>query len=65
MYFLTVGDSLRLCYSPLSVVFMRLLLCSCDYEECLPLRYKNPVRTSQETHYVSATGPSQLMLGTI
>jgi hypothetical protein len=23
---------------------------------------KNPVRTSQETHYVSATEPSQLML---
>jgi hypothetical protein len=24
--------------------------------------YKNPVRTSQETHYVSATKPSRLML---
>jgi hypothetical protein len=24
--------------------------------------YKNPVRTSQETHYVSATNPNQLML---
>jgi hypothetical protein len=34
----------------------------CDYEECRILGYKNPVRTSQETHYVSATEPSRLML---
>jgi hypothetical protein len=33
-----------------------------DYEECPLLGYKNPVRTSQETHYVSATEPSRLML---
>jgi hypothetical protein len=33
-----------------------------DYEECRLLGYKPPVRTSQETHYVSATEPSQLML---
>jgi hypothetical protein len=33
-----------------------------DYEECRLLGYKNPVHTSQETHYVSATEPSQLML---
>jgi hypothetical protein len=33
-----------------------------DYEECRLLGYKNPVRTSQEKHYVSATGSSQLML---
>jgi hypothetical protein len=33
-----------------------------DYEECRLLGYKNPVRTSQETHYVSATEFSQLML---
>jgi hypothetical protein len=33
-----------------------------DYEECRLLRYENPVRTSQETHYVSATELSQLML---
>jgi hypothetical protein len=26
-----------------------------DYEECRLLRYKNPLRTPQETHYVSAT----------
>jgi hypothetical protein len=32
------------------------------YEECRLLRYKNPVRTSQETHYVSATESNQLML---
>jgi hypothetical protein len=36
-----------------------------DYEECRLLGYKNPVRTSQETHYVSATEPSRLMLFTI
>jgi hypothetical protein len=33
-----------------------------DYEECRLLRYKNPVRTSQETNYVSTTEPSRLML---
>jgi hypothetical protein len=33
-----------------------------DYKECRLLGYKTPVRTSQETHYVSATEPSQLML---
>jgi hypothetical protein len=25
-----------------------------DYEECRLVRHKSPVRTSQETHYVSA-----------
>jgi hypothetical protein len=33
-----------------------------DYEECRLLGYKNPVRTSQETHHVSTTESSQLML---
>jgi hypothetical protein len=33
-----------------------------DYEECHLLWYKNPVRTSQKTHYISATESSQLML---
>jgi hypothetical protein len=33
-----------------------------DYEECRLLGYKNPVLTSHETHYVSATEPSRLML---
>jgi hypothetical protein len=33
-----------------------------DYEECRLLRHKTPVRTSQKTHYVSATEPSRLML---
>jgi hypothetical protein len=33
-----------------------------DYEECRLLGEKTPVRTSQETHYVSATEPSQLIL---
>jgi hypothetical protein len=32
------------------------------YEECRLLGYKIPVRTSQETHYVSVTESSQLML---
>jgi hypothetical protein len=32
-----------------------------DYEECCLLGYKNPVRTSQETHYISTTSPSSLM----
>jgi hypothetical protein len=34
----------------------------CDYEEWRLLGYKNPVRTSQETHYVSATEYSRIML---
>jgi hypothetical protein len=33
-----------------------------NYEECRLLGYKNPVRTSQETHYFSTTEPSRLML---
>jgi hypothetical protein len=31
-------------------------------EECRLLGYKNPVRTSQETHYVSAIESSRLLL---
>jgi hypothetical protein len=33
-----------------------------DYEECHLLGHTTPVRTSQETHYVSTTESSQLML---
>jgi hypothetical protein len=33
-----------------------------DYDECRLLGYKTPIRTSQETHYVPATGPSWLMM---
>jgi hypothetical protein len=33
-----------------------------DYEERRLLGYKNPVRTSQETQYVSTTELSQLMI---
>jgi hypothetical protein len=33
-----------------------------DYEKCRLLEYRNPVRTAQETHYVSATESSRLML---
>jgi hypothetical protein len=32
------------------------------YEECRLPGYKNPVRTSQETQYVSNAEPSRLML---
>jgi hypothetical protein len=32
------------------------------YEKCHLLGYKTPVRTSQDTHYVSTTETSQLML---
>jgi hypothetical protein len=33
-----------------------------DYEQRRLLGYKNPVHTSQETHYASANEPSRLML---
>jgi hypothetical protein len=33
-----------------------------DYEECYLLGHNNPVRTSQETLYISATKPSRIML---
>jgi hypothetical protein len=54
----------------LSALLMSQVLGSCkvcgfhggNYEEYRLLGYKNPVRTSQETHYVSATEPNQLML---
>jgi hypothetical protein len=36
-----------------------------DYEEWGLLGYKNPVRTSQKTLYISAREPSQLMLNKI
>jgi hypothetical protein len=56
-----------------STVFWAVLLCTLAreshvleehvaFEECRLLGYKKPVRTSQETHYVSATESSQLML---
>jgi hypothetical protein len=34
----------------------------CECEESRLLGYKNPVRTSQETHYVSVRESSQLIL---
>jgi hypothetical protein len=36
-----------------------------DYEECRLLGYKTPVRTSQETHYLSTTESILLMLGKV
>jgi hypothetical protein len=50
------------------ILWTYLILCNMwsfhggDYEECRLLGYKTPVRTSQETHYISATESSQLML---
>jgi hypothetical protein len=32
------------------------------YEKCRVMGYKKPVHTSQETHYISTTEPSRLML---
>jgi hypothetical protein len=32
------------------------------WAECRDFIYKNPVRISQETHYVTATKPNRLML---
>jgi hypothetical protein len=49
-----VGESLARCTSVVEQTV--------QVEECRLLGYKNPVRTSQETHYVSATEPSRLML---
>jgi hypothetical protein len=40
----------------------RICLHGGDYEEYRLLGYKNPVRTSQEAHYVSNTESSHLML---
>jgi hypothetical protein len=37
-------------------------LFTADYEECRLLGYRKPVRTSQETHYVSTTESRQLNL---
>jgi hypothetical protein len=33
-----------------------------DYEERRLLGFKHPVRTSQETYYISTTEPNRLML---
>jgi copper(I)-binding protein len=41
---------------------VRLLINTSTHEEFRLLGYKSPVRTSQETHYVSTTESSQLML---
>jgi hypothetical protein len=50
-------------------MWSRNCLCTCkiwgfhggDYKECRLLVYRNPFRTSQKTHYFSATESSQLM----
>jgi hypothetical protein len=36
-----------------------------DYEKCYLLGYRNPVRTSQETYYLSAAEYNQLILSRI
>jgi hypothetical protein len=57
-YSLEVGYPTGSCKLP---VVVRFAVLKAVTEDCL-LGYKNPVRTSQETHYVSATESSQLML---
>jgi hypothetical protein len=55
--------------SPLQYQFLEVILCSfrplqcrSSQEERRLLEYNSPFRTSQETHYFSATEPSRLML---
>jgi hypothetical protein len=56
-------DTLRLRYRAQPVNAMKdLMFHGGDYEECHLLGYKTPVRTSQETHYVSATELNRLMV---
>jgi hypothetical protein len=64
-------DSLLVRYNGIKCLWRRTRTCALcklwgfhggDYEECRLLGYKTPVRTSQETHYFSATQSSQLML---
>jgi hypothetical protein len=59
-----LGTLLVACFGPVQIVTVRkgTRTHSGDYEECRLLGYKNPVRTSQETHYVSTTELSRLML---
>jgi hypothetical protein len=56
------GDTLRLHYRSQSVKTMIWGFHDGDYEEYRILGYKNPVLTSQEILYVSATDPSLLKL---
>jgi hypothetical protein len=56
-------SSLTLC--PFSLRFPLCKICGFhggNYEECRLLGYKNPFRTSQETHYFSVTESTKLML---
>jgi hypothetical protein len=48
--------------SQTSKISLRFEVVTVVTEECHLLGYQNPVRTSQQTHYVSATEPSRLML---
>jgi hypothetical protein len=48
--------------SPASYCYVRYEVLTGVTEECRLLGYKNPVRTSQEIHYVSSTQSSYLML---
>jgi hypothetical protein len=58
-----IGDTLRLCYrAQLVNVMQGLRFYGGEYEKFRVLRYKTPVRTSQETYYLSATEHSRLML---
>jgi hypothetical protein len=57
------GDTLIFRYSAHPIILCKICgFHGSDYEECHLLGYKTPVRTSQETHYISATESSQLNL---
>jgi hypothetical protein len=57
------GNTLRLRYRSQPIMLCKIWgFHGGDYEECRVLEYKNPYRTSQETRYVSATEPRQLIL---
>jgi hypothetical protein len=60
--FMSLGR-LRFLHYSLTICFVKIWDFHCgDYEECSLLGYKNPLRTSQETHYLSATETSRLLL---
>jgi hypothetical protein len=69
--FVTALDSVIKCGVSLKQSTVEILHASCGWKEGIlllqdvrfsrPLGYKNPVRTSQETHYVPATESSRLM----
>jgi hypothetical protein len=60
------GDAFRSAFQEINEKLYKILYFhGGDYEECRRLGYRNPVRTSQETHYVYITDSSRLMLSKI